>query len=99
MSRLFAFLRRLAQLEPVMLIAVITAIVMLLGIWGIDAAELGDKVGASINLIWPAVVLVAAAWTRTKTSASAAVVQVVAPDGTVTAGPASLLPTGTVVSF
>jgi len=97
MSRIIAVLKRLATLEPVMLISVFTAIVLFAAVWGFDLAALGDKLGQSVTILIPVIVLVAGWWTRSAVTPAARVVETVAPDGTRIAGPASPLPTGSVI--
>jgi hypothetical protein len=61
-------LKRLLSLEPVLLHAVIIAVVTLAGIWGLSLTSLGDQLGRSVDVIYPIAVLVGAWWTRSQVS-------------------------------
>ena len=86
--------------EPVLVIGLITAavtsVLALLVAFGIDLTS-GQQV-AIIGVIAGVGPLAVMLLTRPKVTSAATVVQVVAPDGTITAGPASPLPTGTEIS-
>jgi len=92
-----SLLKRLSTLEPVLVRAVIVAVVMLAAIWGANFTALGDQIGRSVDIIYAAAVLVSAWWARSAVTPTATVVETVTPDGTRIAGPASPLPTGSVI--
>ena len=86
--------------EPVLIIGLIStavaAVIALLVAFGIDLSS-GQQV-AILGVIAGVGPLAAAVIARTKVIPVATVVAVVSPDGTVTAGPASPLPTGTPIA-
>lgn len=90
--------QRIKTFEPALLRAVILAVVGVLALWGLDLTEWGDRVVNSWTLLFPVLFLVQGWWTRSSVSPAAAVVEEVQPNGDVVAGPASPLPTGTIVS-
>jgi hypothetical protein len=90
--------RRLLTLEPALVRGTITALVTLGLVWGVDFTALGDQLGRTADILLGLSALIGAAWTRSVVTPTARVVQVVGPDGTVTAGPASPLPTGAVIT-
>jgi len=61
-------LKRLLTLEPALVHGVIVAVVGLALIWGLDLTALGDRLGASVDIVFPIVVLVGAWWTRSQVS-------------------------------
>lgn len=89
--------QRIKTFEPALLRAVVLAVVGVLALWGLDLTEWGDRVVNSWTLLFPVLFLVQGWWTRSSVSPAAAVVEEVRPNGDVVAGPASPLPTGTVV--
>ncbi len=89
--------KRLLTLEPALVRSVVGGVVYILALWGVDVAEVGDRLVASIIAALTIFTLVGA-WIRSSVRPDATVVQAVEPDGTVIAGPASALPTGMVIS-
>lgn len=83
--------------EPALIIGLITAavasVLVLLTAFGVDLTP--EQQVAVIGVIAGVGPLVAVIIARRKVTATARVVSVVEPDGTVTAGPASPLPDGT----
>ena len=61
---------RVRLLEPAMLRGILTAIVAALAVWGVDAANVGDKIGDTWALIFPLLAVIQAWWTRTVVSPS-----------------------------
>lgn len=61
---------KIRLLEPAMLRAIITAIVGALAVWGVNAADLGGKIGTTWALLFPLIALVQGWWTRTVVSPS-----------------------------
>lgn len=96
-ARRASLLRRLLTLEPALVRGVITAIVFVAALWGLDVADLGEKVSQTILVLLALVPLIQAWWTRGVVTPDAKVVQSVEPNGDVVAGPASPSPTGMVL--
>ncbi len=90
--------RRFLTLEPALIRAVVTALVLSAAIWGLDLADLGDRVTKTVELLYPAIVLVGGWWTRSAVTPSVKVVQTVEANGDIVAGPASPLPTGLILA-
>lgn len=89
--------RRLLALEPAVVRGVIAALVLVLGLWGVDVADLGGRVETTILTLLTLVPLLSAWWTRAAVTPNARVVESVR-DGVVEAGPANdLVVTGDVV--
>lgn len=89
--------QRIKTFEPALLRAVVLAVVGVLALWGLDLTEWGDRVVNSWTLLFPVLFLVQGWWTRSSVTPAAAVVEEVRPNGEIVAGPASPLPTGSVV--
>lgn len=90
-------LARLLTLEPAVVRAVIGGVVLVLAVWGVDAADLGERVETTVLTALGLVPVLVGWWTRSAVTPNAKVVEEVQPDGTVVAGEASPLPTGTEV--
>lgn len=84
--------RRVLTLEPAVVRGVIGAVVLVLGLWGVDAADLGDRVTESLVTLLGLVPLIVAAWTRTAVTPSAQVLVKQRADGELTPGDASPIP-------
>lgn len=94
--------KRVLALEPVVVLTVIRAVLVLAGAvlagFGLAVPETFEPWLVGVVVAFYAVVeAVTAAVARARATPNARVVQSVEPDGTVVAGPASPLPTGTVV--
>ena len=61
---------RITLLEPALLRAFVVAIVGALGIWGLDIADVGEKVVQTWTLLFPLLALVQGFWTRSVVSPS-----------------------------
>jgi len=93
-----SFLSRLAALEPAMLRGVIVAVVGLLAVWGVNAADVGAQLEQTVEILFGTLLpLVTALVIRASVTPNAKVVQEVKSDGTLIAGPASPLPTGATI--
>lgn len=92
-----SLLRRLLTLEPAVVRGVIGALVLVLALWGVDAADLGSRVEQTVLTVLALVPLVTAWWTRSAVTPNAKVAEAVEADGTRVAGPASPLPTGATI--
>lgn len=92
-----SLLRRLLTLEPALVRGVITALVFVAALWGLDIADVGEKVSQTLLVLLALVPMIQAWWTRGVVTPDAKVVQSVEPNGDVVAGPASALPTGMVI--
>lgn len=89
--------QRIKTFEPALLRAVVLAVVGVLALWGLDLTEWGDRIVNSWTLLFPVLFLVQGWWTRGVVTPQNAVVETVDEHGTHLAGPASPLPTGSVV--
>ena len=90
-------LRDLIAREPVVVRSAIGLLVALGLIWGVNLADVGERIAQTVELIGALVSLLGVAWARQGATPSKDVVAVVEPDGTTVAGPASPLPDGTPV--
>lgn len=61
-----SFWERFKTFEPALLGAVLAAIVGTLALWGIDASAIGDRLGNSWALLYPAIILLQGWWVRGK---------------------------------
>jgi len=90
-----------AEREPALVIGLITAavasVLVLLAAFGVQLTP--EQQVAVIGVIAGVGPLITAIISRTKVTSTATVVQVVAPDGAILAGPASSLETGTVIAL
>lgn len=86
--------RRLTSLEPAVVAGVVTAVVGVGALVGIDLSDLGERITAAWLLILPALALVQAWWTRSRVTPTARTAAVVDRAGHTLAGPASAEPTG-----
>lgn len=89
--------RRFLTLEPALVRGIVTAIVSVALIWGLDLTDLGDKVNETANIIGVLLPLLQAWWTRSAVTPSAQVVAKQEPNGELVAGVGSLFPTDTPV--
>jgi hypothetical protein len=89
--------KRLLTLEPALVRGVVTAIVSVALIWGLDLTDLGDKVNETANIIGALLPLLQAWWTRSAVTPTAQVVRKEEADGAIVAGPAAPEPTGLVL--
>ena len=55
---------RVRTLEPALVRGVVVAIVGVLGLWGLDVAEVGNKVTETWAYLFPLIAVVQAWWTR-----------------------------------
>lgn len=97
MSAFLRTLRELVTREPVIIRTVITALVSIGLIWGLDFTELGNRLTETADLLGGLVAAIGLAWVRQGTSAAATVVATQEPSGAVVAGPASVKPTGQLI--
>jgi hypothetical protein len=88
---------RVKKFEPALLRAVVLAVVGVLGLWGLDLTEWGDRLVNSWTLLFPVLFLLQGWWTRSVVVPQANVIEQVTPEGLVLAGPASPVETGTVL--
>lgn len=89
--------RKALALEPALVKGAIALVVAGLLIWGVDVSDVGDRIAQTADVLGALVALLSPLWIRQSVSPAARVVQTVLPDGTVVAGPASPLKTGTVI--
>lgn len=61
---------RLRLFEPAMVRAVVVAVVGVLALWGVDAADVGERVSGSWELLFAVLPIVQGWWTRTVVSPS-----------------------------
>lgn len=89
---------RFTTLEPTLLRAITTALVVVLGTVGLDAAGFFDQVNIAWAAIFGVIPLIQGWWTRRVVTPTAQVLEQVQPGGDVVAGPANdLVPTGAVI--
>lgn len=91
-------LRELIAHEPVVVRSLIGLIVAGALVWGVDIADLGERIAQTVEIVAAIVALLGLTWARQGAFAAKEVVAVVEPDGTTVAGPASPLPDGTPVT-
>lgn len=90
--------KRLLATEPAIVKGAIGLLVALGLIWGFDFTQVGDQLAQTADVVGSLVALLTPVWIRASVRPDATVVQAIEPDGTVVAGPASPLPTGTVIA-
>lgn len=91
-------LRELVAHEPVVVRSLIGLVVAGALVWGVDIADLGERIAQTVEIVAAIVALLGLTWARQGAVAAKEVVAVVEPDGTTVAGPASPLPDGTPVT-
>lgn len=91
--------RDLIAREPVVVRTVIGLVVAGALVWGVDIADLGERVAQTVEIIAAIVAALGIAWGRQGSAPMRDVVAIVAPDGTTVAGPASPRPDGTPLTF
>lgn len=64
---------RVRTFEPALLRAVVVALVYVAGIWGLDAADLGDRVVETWAAVYPLFALLQGWWTRQSVTPNARV--------------------------
>lgn len=89
--------KRLLKLEPAIVKGLIGLLVSLGLIWGVDLTSVGDQLSQTADVVGSIIALLTPLWIRTSVTPDAKVVASVDTHGTVVAGAASPLPTGTVV--
>ena len=80
--------------EPQLLRGILTAVVALAAMFGLELTPYADKIDEMWILVFPLIPLIQAWWTRRVTEPTAVVVEKVEQNGTVVAGAANELPTG-----
>lgn len=96
-ERQMTWWERVRTFEPALLRAILAALAVVLGTVGLDLTDAFGKVEVAWAALFALIPLVQGWWTRTVVSPASRVVETVNVDGAHLAGPASPLPTGTVV--
>lgn len=97
MKAFLRFVRELVTREPVVIRTVITTLVSIGLIWGVDLTELGTRVADTADLVGVLVAAVGVAWVRQGVTPASTVVATQEPSGAIVAGPASDKPTGSLI--
>lgn len=98
MSGFLRGLRELVTREPVIIRTVITTVVSIGLIWGVDLTDLGTRVADTADLIGVLVAAVGVGWVRQGVTPASTVVATKEPSGAIVAGPASNETTGSLLS-
>lgn len=96
-ARQMTWWERVRTFEPALLRAILAALAVVLLAVGIDLTDVFGKVEVAWTAVFGVLPLIQGWWTRTAVSPASRVVETVNVDGAHLAGPASPLPTGTVV--
>jgi len=100
-TRVSQTLRRVRDLiarEPVVVRTVIGLVVAGALVWGVDLSDVGERVAQTVEIVAAIVAALGIAWGRQGSAPMRDVVEVIAKDGTVVAGPASRLADGTPIA-
>lgn len=74
---------RVKTFEPALLRSVVTAVVLTLGVWGLDLSQWGDRLVESWTYLFPLIALLQGWWTRGSVTPSSTVISKVERDGTI----------------
>jgi hypothetical protein len=88
---------RVKTFDPALLRAILLALAIVLGTVGVEFTPIADRIEVAWTAVFAVIPLIQGWWTRAAVTPAARVVETVDKDGVRVAGPASPLPTGSMV--